>query len=192
MYLQCALQLSLYVVQFWQVYIDVDLDVIGFVLVLPFSRSISNQQSLVPLKRVQTSSHGVNITRLPLMEPTICRLNSQATQHRTACHIQVDATSTYICGMARLLLCGLAALCRCVLCGIVWTYLNTEPRAPISDGKIIDNYRCAVYQVSINVTDIIQRYQKFYFLERLKILHFKEILWNFIKKYKNILRKNGK
>ncbi len=35
MYLQCALQLSLYVVQFWQVYIDIDidLDVIGFILV---------------------------------------------------------------------------------------------------------------------------------------------------------------
>ncbi len=58
-----------------------------------------------------------------------------------------DATSKYTCGMAQLLSRGLAALCRCVPRGIVWTYLYT-PRLQITvtcvNGKACCNFHGTV------------------------------------------------
>ncbi len=49
---------------------------------------------------------------------------------------------------------------------------------------------------TIYIKDIYLFIYLFFFLERIMILYFKEVLWNFLKriyqKYENILRKNGK
>ncbi len=64
--------------------------------------------------------------RLPLMGLTICWSNFYAAQHWTACCSWADATLTYTCSLAQRLLCGIAALCHCVLRSIMWTYLNDQ------------------------------------------------------------------
>ncbi len=132
MYLQCTLQLSLYVVQFGRfTYTQTS-------MLLDSSQSPGQktiqcnrydegpyfQQFLVLLERVQTSSGSINVARIPLMGPAICRSNFQATKHQTAHRRQAEATSTHTCSMARLLLRGLAALYHCVPRGITWMCLN--------------------------------------------------------------------